>query len=78
MDMIFEFKDKEYILPCINKHFKSIYSPAYMSRIALPNQADKGFVTALNGLVRKSHSLYGGYTPESMTLPEPIQSIWKD
>ena len=49
-----------------------------MARIILPEKADPIFVGALNDLVKRSHSLYGGHTPKNMTLPEPLQSVWAE
>ena len=75
VDLLFEVDGRQITLPEFSRHFESIYAPAYMTRIAVPREPDPATVRALNQVVRRTHALYGGYTPHVMTLPEPLQPL---
>ena len=75
IDMLFELDGRQMVFPKISHHFESIYSPAYMTRIALPREPEQAYVDALNQVIRRTHALYGGYTTQPMTLPEPLRSL---
>ncbi|NEQ46358.1 MAG: hypothetical protein F6K00_23570 [Leptolyngbya sp. SIOISBB] len=76
IDLLFAQEGQHMVLPKFNHHFDSIYSPAYMTRIAVPRQADAATVKALNQVLLTTHAMYGGYTPPYMTLPAPLQPMW--
>ncbi|MEM9769933.1 MAG: hypothetical protein AAF892_18880, partial [Cyanobacteria bacterium P01_D01_bin.71] len=75
MDLLFELDGHQMILPAFSHHFDSVYAPAYMTRIAVPREPDQDTVTALNQVIRTTHALYGGYTPQPSVLPAPLQSL---
>lgn len=75
VDMLFELNGQQMVFPKISHHFNSIFSPAYLTRIALPREPDQAYVDALNQVIRKTHALYGGYTSRPMVLPEPLQPL---
>ncbi len=73
LDLHFDFEGHRLTLPAVSHHFNHLYSPAYMTRIALPRYGGAVHAAALNQVIQRSHGLYGGYTPPDMTLPEPLQ-----
>ncbi len=75
IDLVFEHNGTQVRFPAVNHHFEAVYSPAYMARIALPRTANQPYVDALNQVVRRTHALYGGYTPRDMTLPPPLYPL---
>jgi len=75
INLLFEMNGQQMVFPAVSHHFESIYSPAYMTRIALPRETDQVYVDALNQVIRRTHALYGGYTVRPMTLPEPLQAL---
>lgn len=75
IDLLFEQDGRQMVLPEFNRHFDSIYSPTYMTRIAVPRDADAAVVKALNRVLLTTHAMYGGYTSAYMTLPSPLQPL---
>jgi hypothetical protein len=75
VDLLFELDGKQMVFPAVSHHFDSVYSPAYMTRIALPREPNQAYVNALNQVIRRTHALYGGYTANPMTLPAPLQAL---
>ena len=78
IDLLFELDGEQMVFPEISRHFKSIYSPAYMARIALPQAPSQADIDALNQVIRQTHALYGGYTAQTMSLPAPLQSLQRE
>jgi hypothetical protein len=78
IDLLFAEGGRQQVLPKFNHHFDSIYAPAYMTRIAVPRQADAATVKALNQVLLTTQAMYGGYTPPYLTLPAPLQPTWGD
>lgn len=75
VDLLFSLDGQPVVFPKFSHHFDSVYSPAYMTRIALPREPDTAYVEALNRVILRTHALYGGYTPQPMTLPAPLQAL---
>ncbi|MGD1943432.1 MAG: hypothetical protein ACFB0G_19220 [Leptolyngbyaceae cyanobacterium] len=78
IDLLFKFDGEQMVFPEISRHFESIYSPAYMARIALPQEPSQADIDALNQVIRQTHALYGGYTAKVMSLPEPLQTLQRE
>ncbi|MDB9525945.1 hypothetical protein PN498_08105 [Oscillatoria sp. CS-180] len=75
VDLLFEFEGQQRVFPEISRHFESVYSPTYMTRIALPREPDPAYVEALNQVIHRTHALYGGYTARVTSLPAPLQTL---
>ncbi|NJL46901.1 MAG: hypothetical protein HC929_04580 [Leptolyngbyaceae cyanobacterium SM2_5_2] len=75
LDLAFDFKGQRLVFPEVNRHFDALYSPAYMTRIALPREPGPEYAIALNRVIGRSQALYGGYLSPDMTLPEPLQRL---
>ncbi|MBD2259764.1 hypothetical protein [Pseudanabaena sp. FACHB-2040] len=75
LDLSFTLEGNRLTIPAFSKHFKAVYSPAYMTRINLPPYAGAAYAEALNQVIQRSHALYGGYTLRDMSLPEPLEVV---
>ena len=78
IDLLFELDGEQMVFPEISRHFEAIYSPAYMARIALPQEPSQADIEALNQVIRQTHALYGGYTAKVMSLPHPLQALQRE
>ena len=78
VDMLFELDGRQMVFPEFSRHFEAIYSPAYLTRIALPREPNQAYVDALNQVIHRTHALYGGYTVEPMVLPAPLQPLQQE
>ena len=78
IDLLFAQDGQQMVLPKFNHHFDAFYSPVYMTRIAVPRDANAATVKALNQVLLTTHALYGGYTPPDLTLPAPLQPLWDE